>query len=289
MQAADMRLADIRGDDTYAITYPSVPERYAGAAERFPGLPLLVVDRERRIVCGHDLFLLLRRRGENRARALQVELDLAAGLLLNFNLLDGLFGLNLYEKLLFVAKIAPLLAAGEIQRLAALGFSLDDSLMRRLPVLLSEHFRDCLARGRLGLKTALRLAGLEETERLALLRVFGAAGFSESQQGQILRALEAIAFREKKTIAAVLAAPGPASLLETEMPQKRFLEALNARRYPALSRMERKWDAWRRKAEKRGGASLRHAPLFSGEEVQVTVTVKSRAEAEKLLAGLKKR
>jgi len=247
------------------------------------------VDGERRVVCGHDLLLLLRRRGMARVRVLQAELAVADGLLLNFNVLDALFGLNLYEKLLFASKISPLLAPGEIQRRAALGFSLSDSLRRRLPILLSEPFRQCLAFGRLALKTALKLADKDEADRLALLGIFHASGFSENQQGLTVQALEAIAFREKRPIAAILAAYDLTALLAGEMPQKKFLEALAMLRYPAFSRLEKEWDAWRNKAEKGGGLSLRHAPFFSREEVQVTFTVKNRSEAERLLAKLKKK
>jgi hypothetical protein len=288
MRASDMRLADIRCDDTYSFSYPSLPGRYEGVADRFPGMPLLVVDGERRVVCGHDLFQLLRRRDEAQVRVLQVELALAEGLLLNFNVLDGLFELNLYEKLLFVSKVSPWLAPGEIQRRAALGFSLNDSLRQRLPILLSEPFRDCFALGRLGLKTALKLANQPETDRMAVLGIFQASGFSESLQGLIVQSLEEIAFREKKPIVAILAAGGLPGLLEGEMPQKKFMEALNRMRYPAFSRMEREWSVWRNKAATGNGLSIRHAPFFSREEVQITLTVKNRVEAEKLLAKLKK-
>ena len=288
MQLTDMRLTDIRPDDTFAFSYPSLPERFDGVADRFPGIPLLVMDGERRVVCGHDLLLLLRRRGETRARVLRVELAVADGLLLNFNVLDGLFGLNLYEKLLFAGKISSWLAPGEIQRRAALGFLLSDSLRQRLPILLSEPFRHCLAFGRISLKTALKLADQAEADRLALLGIFQASGFSESQQGLIVQAMEKIAFREKKPMAAILAAGDLTALLDEEMPQKKFMEALDMRRCPAFARMEREWKAWRSKAERGGGLSLRHAPFFSREEIQVTLTVKNRADAEKLLARLKK-
>ncbi len=40
-----LALAEIAADDRYSFTYPHLPERYAGLAEKFPGLPLLVVTR----------------------------------------------------------------------------------------------------------------------------------------------------------------------------------------------------------------------------------------------------
>jgi len=284
----DLPVAGIVDDDSYSFTYPPRPERYEGLAEKFPGLPLLVVDMGPRLVCGHDYLQLLRRRCLERAPALQVDLAPAECLLLNYNLLETLFGLNLYEKLLFVGKISPLLPAAEIRRRAGLGFPLSDLLLERLPPLLSAPFRDCLAAGRLGLKTALKLAGQKEADRLAQLGIFQACRFSESEQWRLAHMLEEIAFRDKKPLAAVVAAGGLLPLLASEMPQARVLEAVQRLRYPAFSRREKEWQAWRRLQEAQGGVSLSHAPFFACEEVQVTWTARDRETAEKLLRQLKK-
>ncbi len=288
MKLIDLRLSDIVHDDVYAFTYPPVPERWQGIADRFPGLPLLVVDERLRIVCGHDRLRLLRRGGAVRFNVLQVNLPVAECLLLNFNMLERLFGLNLYEKLLFLKKISPLLADAEIRRRAPLGFALDDELRLRLDILLGAPFRSCLAPGRLGLRTALKLAGQAEGDRLAQLEIFQACGFSESRQWQMAQMLEEIAFRDRKPVAKVLLGLGLQRLLKGEMPQEKVLVALQARRYPELTRREKEWRAWRRKAEASGGLALTHAPLFASGEVQVTLTVKSREAAEKLLRQLKK-
>jgi hypothetical protein len=256
-------------------------------AERFPGLPLLVVDRKRRVVCGHDRLPLPRRRGARRFAALQVDLPAAECLLLNYNVLDRLFGLSLCEKLLFVKKISPLLPDAEIRRRAALGFTLDKELRLRLDVLLAEPFRSCLACGRLGLRTALKLAAQDERDREAQLRIFQACGFSESRQWQLVQLLEEIAFRDKRSVAAVLAASGVRRLLRGEMPQEKVLAALRRLRYPALTRGEEEWRAWSRAAGAGKGLALAHAPLFASAEVQVTLSVKNRAAAEKLLRRLK--
>jgi hypothetical protein len=288
MRQVEMRLADISPGEDYALSWPRFPERYQGAEEKYPGLPLLVVDGRGRVVCGHDYLLLLRQRGETGCRVLRVRLGAADALLLNYNLSNRLFGLNLCEKLIFVRKISPLLADAEIRRRAELGFALGEPLRQALDVLLSDPFRPVLAAGRLGLKTALQLAGMEEADRLALLAVFRSCGFSESQQGLVVQMLEETAFREKKAIAALLAAADLGSQLSGEMPQKKFLAALHGLRYPAWELREQEWRAWQKKAAAGAGVSLAHAPFFEREEVQVTLTVKDRFQAEKLLAGLKK-
>jgi hypothetical protein len=288
MMSVDLNLKDISRDDAYDLSFPPCPQRGAALEEKFSGLPLLIVDKEKRLVWGHDYLRFLLGSGRESAGILEVDLAPADALVLNYNLSNRLFGANLFEKLLFVAKISPLLADTEIQRRAELGFALGEPLHRALGVLLSDPFRAVLAAGRLGLKTALKLVGQKEADRLAQLGIFQACRFSESEQWRLARMLEEVAFRDKMPLAAVVAACGLPLLLASEMPQQRVLEAVHRLRYPAFSRREKEWQAWRRLQEAQGGVSLSHAPFFACEEVQVTWTSKDRETAEKLLRQLKK-
>jgi hypothetical protein len=287
MAELTLALAEIADDDRYCITYPRLPERYAGLAEKFPGLPLLVVDKARRVICGHDLLLLLRQRGEARVAALQVDLGAAEALLLNYNILNRLFGLNAYEKMLFVKKISPCCPLAEVRRRTEADFALNASLLQRLDTLLAEPFRTALASGRLALKAALKAADMAGADRGAAIGLMLACKFTDSQQALILQWLEEIAFREKKALGPLLAAAGLDLLLEKEMPQKKILDVLQQLRFPQLARAEREWQRWQKKMAA-GGVTLAHAPLFAGREVRVGVTLKDRAQAEKLLAKLKK-
>ena len=182
-----------------------------------------------------------------------------------------------------------MLADAEIRRRAELDFALSEPLRRALDVLLSEPFRPVLAAGRLGLKAALQLAGMEAADRSALLAVFRSCGFSESQQGLVLQMLEEIAFREKKTLAAAPGRRGPG------LPAGGG-DAAEADSWPRCTRCATRRGSsgngnggpGRKKAAAGAGLSLAHAPFFASEEVQVTLTVKDRGQAEKLLAGLKK-
>jgi hypothetical protein len=287
MRDLELQLSDISPDDVYAFSYPHLPERYDGLAEKFPGLPLLVVDQARRVVSGHDYRLLLRQRGETHVHALQADLAGQDALLLNYNILNCLFGLNLYEKLLFIKKILPLCPMENIRRRADLNFALNDHLRESLDLLLTEPFRFCLAAGRLGLKAALRLADMAEADRLAMIGLLQSCKFSENQQAQVIQLLEETAFRDKKSLAGILAAGSLAALLQQEMPQKKIIEALQSMRYPAFARMENDWHIWQKKMTAGRELSLTHAPVFARGDIQITLTVKNRVEAEKLLGKLK--
>ena len=286
MLTIDLKLEDISRDDIYDFSFPQDPQRYAALEEKFPGLPLLIVDKAKRVVWGHDYLRLLLGRGQENAVILEANIDPATALFLNFNLSNRLFGLNLYEKLLFVKKIFSLCPVAEIRRRADLDFNLNDTLLQRLDALLSDPLRQVLAAGQLALKAAVRLPDIAPPDRLAVLGLFKEVKFSESQQLQVMQFLEETAFREKKSFARILAALGLPHLLRLEMPQHKIMEALNRRRFPACSRRESEWRQWQKKMTIPGRLLLAHVPFFAKEEIQISLTAKNKLEAEELLRKL---
>ena len=287
MNSSELKLQDIRPDTIYDFSFPHCPQRGADLEKKFPGLPLLIVDHERRLVWGHDRFRWLLGRGRKRAVVLQVTLDRASALFLNFNLSNRLFGLNLYEKLLFIRKISGLCLPAEIQRRAELDFSLNDALLRSLDALLDVRLRKALAGGHLCLKAALRLTGLSVSDQKALLGLLLKVRFSESHQLQIMQLLEEIAFREKRPLAGSLASLRLGAWLKREMPQRGIMDALNRRRFPAFMRRESDWRQWQKKKAAPGRVALSHAPFFASEEIQILLTAKNSVDAEKILKKLK--
>jgi hypothetical protein len=286
MLGSDLKLEDIGRDDVYDFSFPCCPERCAAIENKFPGLPLLIVDRSKRLVWGHAYRRWLQGKGRKKTVVFMADIAPAAALFLNFNLSNRIFGLNLYEKLLFVSKIIGLCPIAEIQRRAELDFHLNDTLLRHLDALLSGAMRPVLAAGQLGLKAALRLAETALPDRRALLGLFKAVRFSDSHQLQVIRLLEETAFREKKSFARILAAAEISGLLKQEMPQQKILAALHRLRFPAWSRHESEWRQWQKKKAHRAGVVLSHDPFFTSEEITISLTAKNRLEAEELLEKL---
>lgn len=287
MSSIDLKLKDIRCENAYDFIFPRCPQRYVAIENKFPGLPLLIVDRAKRLVWGHDYLRLLRARGRKKSVVFSLDLVPAEALFLSFNLSERMFKLNLYEKLLFVRKISSLCPRAEIQRRAELDFSLNDVLFRSLDGLLHVRLRQALAAGHLGLKAALRLTGFSVSDQKALLRLLLKIRFSESHQLQVIQLVEEIAFREKKTLAGILASLRLGGWLKREMPQQGIVAALNRRRFPAYLHGEDEWRQWQKKKAVPGRIALSHSPFFANEEVQIIMTAKNRLEAEALLQKLK--
>jgi hypothetical protein len=287
MQVIELRLTDVCLDDALDITFPRHPQRAAELERKFPGLPLLIVDQGLRLVWGHEYMRCLLDRGEDHAWGLKMDVAADQALLLNFNLSNRMFGLNLYEKLLFVKKISRYLKPDEIQRQADLGFALNDELLQQLDRLLHVSSRRLLAAGQLCLKAALRVAAFPARDRRALLKLFSQVRLSESQQLLAAQMLRESAFREKKPLVNLLRALPLDALLAQEMPQQRIMAEIRRQRFPELTRCEAEWRQWEKKRSVPGRLTLAHVPLFAGKEIQISLTVKNRLEADKLLEKLK--
>lgn len=281
-------LTGISSADFYRLSYPLRPDLYVRMEERFPGWPLLALDREKRIVYGHDYVSLLRRRKERACRALRLEIQEGEGLLLNFGIKKLLTGLNLFEQLLFVRKALPFFPESEIQRRAELSFPVGELLPNKLDALLRPPFRPVLIADRIGPKTALRLLDLPGRDREALLEVLAAAAFTENQQLRLIELAEETSFARKEPISRVLSRAGIHRMLKREMPQKQILASLFRFRYPLFSEDEKRWSEEVGKIAPGGNIQVRRHPFAEKKEMDVVIRVGNGQQALRLLDILKK-
>jgi hypothetical protein len=281
-------LAEISPADFYRLSYPLRPDLYARMEDRFPGWPLLALDRENRVVCGHDYVSLLRRRGEGSCRGLRLDIPEGEGLLLNFGIKKLLSGLNLFEQFLFVRKVLPFFPAPEIQRRADLPFAVEEWLPDKLDMLLCPPFRPVLIADRIGPKSALKLLDMPRADCEALLEVLAAAAFTESQQLRLIELAEETAFARKERVSRVLSRAGVRRLLKREMPQKQILASLFRIRYPLFSEDETRWLEKIGKITAGGRLQVRRHPFAEKKEMEVVVRVVNGQQALRVLDILKK-
>jgi hypothetical protein len=281
-------LETIATDDFFRLSFPLRPDLYAGIERRFPQWPLLAVDRENRIVCGHDYVSLLKRRRQMECRGLRIDLDEGNGLLLNFSVKQSLTGLNLFEQVMFVRKALPFFPAREIQRRAALSFAVEELLPKMLDALLSPPFGRLLASNRISLKSARRLLDLPEGDRAALLQVLAAAAFTENQQLRLIELAEETAFARREPALRVLSRAGIPRLVKQEMPQKRILESLFRLRYPHFSESEDRWLEKIGEFTRDGRVQVRRHPFGEKKDVEVVIRVGDGEKALKMLENIKK-
>ena len=281
-------LAGINSSDFYRLSYPLRPDLYARMEDRFPGWPLLALDRKKRVVYGHDYVSLLRRRKDGACRVLRLDIHEGEGLLLNFGIKKILTGLNLFEQLLFVRKILPFFPVPEIQRRAGLSFAVEEFLPNKLDVLLRPPFRPALVADRISPKIALKLLDLPGEDRASLLQVLAAAAFTENQQLRLIELAEETAFARKEPVFRVLSRAGIHRLLKREMPQKQILASLFRFRYPLFSENEKRWLEKIGRIAEGGRIQVRRHPYAEKKEMDVVIRVGSEQQALSVLDILKK-
>ena len=281
-------LEAIRIDDFFRLSFPLRPDLYARIESKFPQWPLLVVDRENRVVCGHDYVSLLKRRRQRECRGLRLNLDEGNGLLLNFSIKECLTGLNLFEQVMFVQKVLPFFTVREIQRRVALSFAIEELLPNKLDVLLRPPFRPVLIADRIGPKIALKLLDLPGEDREALLQVLAAAAFTENQQLRLIELAEETAFARKQPVLRVLSGAGVHRLLKREMPQKQILASLFRFRYPLFSENEKRWLEKIGKIAAGTRVQVRRHPFAEKKEMEVVIRVNDEQQALRVLDILKK-
>lgn len=281
-------LEAIQIDDFFRLSFPLRPDLYAGIERRFPQWPLLAVDRENRIVCGHDYVSLLKRRRQMECRGLRIDLDEGNGLLLNFSVKQSLTGLNLFEHVMFVRKALPFFTEREIQRRADIPFPVSEVRPKMLDALLRPPFGRLLASNRIGLKSARKLLEWPEGDRAAVLGVFAAAVFSENQQLRIIDLVEETSFARKEPALRVLSRAGIPRLVKQEMPQKRILESLFRLRYPRYSESEDRWLQKIGEFTRDGRVQVRRYPFDEKKEVELIIRVGDGEKALRMLENIKK-
>jgi hypothetical protein len=287
MQIKQVNLEDLKPVDKFLLSYPLRPGQYHELSRIFAPLPLLIINREAEIVFGVDLFRFLASQKILETAALQVEIADQEALILNYNLKNKFTGLNLYEKLVFIKKILPLVPVPEIYRKSGLDIPLNRELEENLDLLLSTSFRDALITGYIGLKTGLRLCQFPVEDCDILLDLFKRVSFSSSHQLKIVEMTEEILFRDKCPLAEIFDQLGFEQVLEAERPQKQIIAALYKYRYPVYLEAEEKWQQEINRLDLPDNIKVIHPPFFEKKTLELSIRVQDRTELIKLIEKIK--
>jgi hypothetical protein len=288
MNIKSYNLSHLEESDKYRLSYPLKPELYNELREKLSPLPLLIVNKDNvknsnEIVFGLDYYRYLVSQNAAEATALQVEMTEKEALLLACNLKEKLTGFNTYEKLIFIHKMSALLELPsqlpELYRKTNLDINISTPLLKNLQLLVGEPFRQVLMDEVVSLKSAIRLCGFGENDRLELLDLFTAVSFSSSHQLKILEMAEELIFRDKATLKEIFAKLEIPAYLEIEKPQKTIIDALFKYRFPEYSEAELRWEKELKTLKLPSNARVTHYPFFEKRQVEVTLPF---ADAAKL-------
>lgn len=298
MKIRSVYLSDLIENSSYALSFPIKTEGFDKLSLLLFPIPLIIVSPRNEIISGLDYYYFLKENEENSGNkdtgeswkaidVLEAELPFHEGLILNFNWKEKLTGLNLYEKLVFIKKIMPFVPVGDIYRKTALDIGIDKNLTERLDLLISDSFRDLLIRESITLKTALQICNFKIEDRERLLVLFGRVPFTSSHQQKIVEMIEEIIFRDKMGIGDLFEKLDILSILESEKPQKRIIDAFFKCRFPVYQKEEDAWLSEIKGLKLPGNSRVTHFPFFEKKELELSISVKSIDELKSILQKLK--
>lgn len=282
-----MGLAGLKIDPFYDLSFPADPERRRAQVQRFAHLPFIIVDADSVVLFGSDFYRFFRAKNVEAVNVLQADLPAKEALFISVNLQQALFGLNLYEKLMFLRRIMPLADIPEIYRETDLDMNINPELTGKLAYLGGEAFKDILVQDKINLKTALRICAAAAADRSLLISLFEQVPFTSSQARQILEMIEEICFRDKIPVSAVFEKINLKNLLLPERPQKGIIGAVFKERYPLYTGEEQKWQREIKELDLPPHFKVSHSPFFEHPQIELHATLRNIGELKRISRSLK--
>jgi hypothetical protein len=283
MKLMNRQLKDLKLEERYLLSYPVRGEVYADLKEQIAAFVFIVVNTADEIIFGVDYYLYLVSQGIEEAEVGHVDIPESEALILNYNLKDKLTGVNLYEKLVFIHKVLPLVQRQDIYNMTQLDININPQLEKHIDVLLGETFKSLLIQERVTLKAALGVCKFEDGDRAVLLDLFSRVSFSSSHQLKILELCEEVLFRDKCGMGDIFQKLGIGELLELEKPQKMIIEALFKYRSPIYVQSETQWQEEVKGLNLPNNMHVTHFPFFEKRQLELTIRLDGIEELKALL------
>ncbi len=318
MELKKIKISDLKTDDKFLLSYPLRPEIYGELKKRLSPLPFIVIDKHNEIVFGRDCYEYLRSLDKDgEIEALQGDFTGKEALFLNYNLKNKSWGLNLYEKLIFVKKVIGLTAARDNRDLAALSpeadaaaragaegknrlviiaeiyektdldIDIDNALLDKLEIVTGSEFVELLTQDKIALKSALKLCDFAGADRGCLSALFLRVHFTASQQLQLLEMTEEILFRDKTSLAGIFEKLNLEDLLRLEKPQKIIIGEIFKYRFPAYAAREQEWRKEIKELKLPANIKVAHYPFFEKKGVDIHIAAPNLEELKKIIAKIK--
>lgn len=288
MEVINIRLANINIDDFYNLSHPVRPEICYQIMKKMSPLPAMIINNNNILIHGIDIYYYFKAKKQISVEAFKIDILPEEALILNYNLKEKLFGINLYEKLLFIKKMRPYINPKELQKKTKLNIPINPELLSKLDLLCGNEYKNVLIDEKISLKTALKICLFKKKDQKVLLKVFQKIAFSVSQQLKLIEMFEELLFRDKCAIEDIMNKVKINRFLDQEKPQKKILSQIFKLRYPLYTKMENEWQEEVKKIKLPNQVNIFHAPFFEKKEIELKAKFKNLDEIKEMLGKRKK-
>lgn len=282
MEIKKIELKDLRVDDLYILSFPIRPEIYDELKIRFSYLPFIIVNKENSVIYGIDSYCFFKSNDFKEITALQMDLSKKDALFLNYNLKERFYGINPFERFIFLKKILNYSEKEEILRRTNIDLNINKELLGKLNLIISDEFKDVLINNKITFKTLIRLCDFKKEDRKDIVALFNRVSFTYSYQIKILEMLEEILFKDKSSIKEIWEKLQIYKYLNLEKPQKKIVEEIFKFRYPVYTEKERKWQREIKKLKLGKNMNISHYPFFEKRGVELKIFFQNIDEIKKM-------
>lgn len=275
-------------DKTFVISFGRSFETLARAIELAGLLNPPILARKPgedayRIVCGFLRLLAQRQLGYKKMQVRLLEPDYQDLQLLELSICDNMShrSLNSIEQAGAVKRLLQHIPEAEVieRWLPLLGLKPSAKALEAcLRIDGLEHtIKMALAAGTIAGRSAIELAGLAATDRLALYRLFMVVHLSASKQAEIIETCKDLALRDGTDIPAIIGSPEIAAVLADPNPDlsckgEQVRQFLRRCRYPRLTRKEEQFCSLAKKLPRLGGVRLLPPQSFEGDTYRLEIS-----------------
>lgn len=282
MEIKKIKLKDLKVDDLYILSFPIRPEIYNELKIKFPCLPFIIINKKNSVIYGIDSYYFFKSNDFKNITVVQMDLSEKDALFLNYNLKEKFYGINLFEKFIFLKKILNYSEKEEILRRTNIDLNINKELLEKLDLITSDKFKDVLINNKITFKTLIRLCDFKKEDRRDIVTLFNRVLFTYSYQIKILEMLEEILFRDKSSIKEIWEKLQIYKYLNLEKPQKKIVEEMFKFRYPVYTEKEREWQREIKKLKLGENMKILHYPFFEKRQIELKIFFQNIDEIKKM-------
>lgn len=282
MEIKKIKLKDLKVEDLYVLSFPVRPEIYNELECKFPQLPFIIVNRENSVIYGIDSYYFFKSNSFKEVSALEMDLSKKDALFLNYNLKEKFYGINPFEKFVFLKKILNYSERNEILRRTNIDLDINKELLEKLDLITSDEFKDVLINNKITFKSLIRLCDFKKEDRKNIKALFNRVSFTHSYQIKILEMLEEILFRDKSSIKDIWEKLQIYKYLNFEKPQKKIVEEMFKFCYPVYTEKEREWQGEIKKLKLGKNMKISHYPFFEKRQIELKIFFQNIDEIKKM-------